>query len=84
MTPKEKQSTRERWNSNPILKALCESELEPLLAEINRLEAEVERQRQRLQKALKLIYRAMPWQGDPDEVEEWCRGRDEFLQESGR
>ena len=43
---------------------------------------EIERQRQRLQKAGQLIYRAIPARGDLDEMEKWYRDRDEFLQES--
>ncbi len=50
--------------------------------EIDRLQIENERQRQRLQKAGQLIYRAIPAPGDLDEMEKWYRDRDEFLQES--
>ncbi len=53
-----------------------------LLAEIDWLQIKNERQRQRLQKAGQLIYRAIPAPGDLDEMEKWYRDRDEFLQES--
>lgn len=82
MNAEEKQAIVKHWNSNPILNALCKSELEPLLAEIDRLEAEVERQRQRLQKATELLYQANPGMIAPDCRGRWFKQKDDFLQES--